>query len=271
MTNATPADDLDLAADLALIERVAREGAAIAMRYWRNDPKTWFKDGNSPVSEADLAVDAHLRETLLAERPDYGWLSEEAAEADQDVPCGPDQPMFIADPIDGTRAYLEGQRTWGVAVAVVKDGRPLAGALACAALKADYAARLGGGATRNGEPIRVSGDTTRPKMAGPRAWMNRMPEGYGDRIDKAPYIPSLAYRIALVADGGLDGTYVRASAKDWDLAASDIILREAGGELLREDGEPPRYGTQSRRHGLLIAGSAAQVPHMLDMVRRTPD
>ena len=269
--NAASAEGLDLAADLALIERVAKEASAIAMRYWRNDPKTWFKEGNSPVSEADLAVDAFLRETLLAERPDYGWLSEEAAEADQDIPCGPDQPMFIADPIDGTRAYLEGQKTWGVAVAVVKDGRPLAGALACPALETDYAARLGGGATRNGEAIRAGGATARPKMAGPRSWMGRMPDGYGETIDKAPYIPSLAYRIALVADGGLDGTYVRASAKDWDLAASDIILVEAGGQLLREDGEPPRYGTQSRRHGLLIAGSAAQVPHMLDMVRRTPD
>lgn len=240
------------------------------MRYWRRDPTTWSKEGGSPVSEADLAVDRQLREMLLGARPAYGWLSEEAEEDDQDVTSEGTRRMFVADPIDGTRAYLEGQRTWGVSIGLVEDGRPIAGALNCPAMELSYLARRGGGATRNGEPIRANEATDRPRMAGPRSWLKRMPEGYGDRIETVPYIPTLAYRVALVGDGGLDGTYIRASAKDWDLAAADIILCEAGGQLLREDGEPPRYGTQSRRHGLLVAGSAAQLPHMLGMVRRTP-
>ena len=255
--------------DLALLRDVAEAGAALAMRFWRNDPEQWSKEGGSPVSEADIAVDALLRERLLDARPDYGWLSEEASEADRTRMEG--RRGFIADPIDGTRAYLEGKETWGVAVAVVENGRPRAGGLACPALGLLYAARAGGGATRNGEPIRANAAAARPRMAGPKGWMSRMPDGYAERVQRVPYIPTLAYRIALVADGGLDGTFVRASAHDWDLAASDVILEEAGGRLLRGDGEPPLYGRDTTRHGLLVAGSAVQLPQMLDMVRRTRD
>ena len=272
---AAGADPRD-ADDLALAERAARAGAAIAMRHWRKDPEVWHKEGGSPVSEADMAVDRLLRETLTGARPDYGWLSEEAdEEADEETDGGDRRRAarggrsFIVDPIDGTRAFLEGAETWGVAVAVVEEGRPVAGVLACPALDLVYGARRGGGATRNGEPIRASGGCERPRMAGPRAWLRRMPDGYEDRVHRAPYIPSLAYRIALVADGGLDGTYVRPSAHDWDLAASDLILCEAGGALLTETGEPPTYGRDDPRHGWLVAGSAAQLPHMLDMARRS--
>ena len=255
-----------LADDLALVVEAAAEGAAIAMRHFRRDPEVWFKEGGSPVSEADLAVDRALREILLGARPDYGWVSEESAPEER-LRCE-DGLGFLLDPIDGTRAFLEGAPTWGVAIAVIDCGRPIAGALACPALGHDYAAAKGEGATRDGASISARGETARPRMAGPRAWLNRMPDGYGSRIETAPYIPSLAYRIAMVADGSLDGTYIRASAKDWDLAAADLILAEAGGALLRADGRPPLYGHDNARHGLLVAGSNAQMPHMLDMVRR---
>ena len=254
--------------DLELIARIAAEGAALAMRHWRRDPEVWYKEGGSPVSEADLAVDALLREALTGARPDYGWLSEEASE-DQRRRAANGERCFIADPIDGTRAYLEGAETWGVAVAVVENGRPVAGALVCPALDLSFHARRGGGATRNGRAIAVGEAAERPRMAGPKSWLTKMPDGYEKRVHRVPYIPSLAYRIALVADGTLDGTFVRPSAHDWDLAASDIVLSEAGGALLTETGEPPRYGADDPRHGWLVAGSAAQLPHMLDMARRS--
>ena len=261
------ADDAD---DLALIAEAAEEAGRMAMGYWRNDPETWFKDGGSPVCEADIALDRHLREELRRARPAYGWVSEEteAEAAHDDAARG---RAFVVDPIDGTRAFLSGRETWGVAVAVIEDGRPIAGALACPALGHLYLARRGAGATRDGERIGVRGERDRPLMAGPRSWLRLMPDGYGNRVESAPYVPSLAYRIARVAEGTLDGTYVRASAHDWDLAASDIVLGEAGGSLLRQDGRPPIYGRETARHGLLVAGSAAQLPHMLSMVRQVPD
>ena len=69
------------APDLSLLEQAAREAGEIALRYWRQSPEAWDKGGGAgPVSEADLAVNAHLESLLRGARPDYGWLSEESAD-----------------------------------------------------------------------------------------------------------------------------------------------------------------------------------------------
>ena len=89
-----------------------------------------MKGGTSPVSEADYAVDRYLRETLTAARPAYGWLSEETADSAGRLAAS---RTFVVDPIDGTRAFLDGRSTWCVSIAVVEDGHPLAGVLDCPA------------------------------------------------------------------------------------------------------------------------------------------
>ena len=114
------------AADLELIAAAAEEAAGIAMGYFRKDPKVWYKDGQSPVSEADFAVDGFLKDALLAARPGYGWVSEETARPERDDAEG---RFFVVDPIDGTRAYLRGEDTWCVSIAVIEGGRPVAGAI----------------------------------------------------------------------------------------------------------------------------------------------
>jgi myo-inositol-1(or 4)-monophosphatase len=73
-------NETDLAGDLALLLESAREAGKIALRYFKQSPEVWLKGGTSPVSEADYAADRFLNETLLAARPDYGWLSEERAD-----------------------------------------------------------------------------------------------------------------------------------------------------------------------------------------------
>ena len=67
-------DDLDLLTDLG------REAGQIAMKWFGQDPQVWMKEGQSPVSEADFAVDQFLKEKLMRARPDYGWLSEETTD-----------------------------------------------------------------------------------------------------------------------------------------------------------------------------------------------
>ena len=89
--------------DLALIKGAGAEAGRIAMRHFKRDPQVWTKENDSPVSEADFAVDRFLRETLLAERPGYGWLSEETEE---DPDRFSRRRSFVVDPIDGTRAFL---------------------------------------------------------------------------------------------------------------------------------------------------------------------
>ncbi len=222
------------------------------MRYFGRKPEVWMKPGDSPVSEADLAVNRLLRHELLAARPDYGWLSEEDVEQARREGG---RPAFIVDPIDGTRAFIEGSTVWCVSVAVVLDGRPVAGVLSCPARNEFFQASRHGGARRNGEPILVAGTRQTLQVAGPKYLIDRVPQELRQRFHTLPYIPSLAYRIAMVADGRLDATFVRPNAHDWDLAAADLILQEAGGAILDQQGNTLRYCGEDHRHGEMVVGS----------------
>ena len=134
--------------DLQLIRDAAREAGDIAMRYFKRNPEVWLKGGHSPVSEADYAVDKFLRETLIAARPDYGWLSEETVDSAARLEA---RRTFVVDPIDGTRSFLEGRSTWCVSIAVVENGNAVAGVVDCPAKDEIYWA----------EPVAAAGRTGR--------------------------------------------------------------------------------------------------------------
>lgn len=238
--------------DLRLLHGLAEEAGRIAMGFFRANPQVWLKPGDSPVSEADLAVDRFLRSELLAARPDYGWLSEEDVERSY----RPGRvPTFVVDPIDGTRAFIAGKPTWCVSIAVVVAGRPLAGVLNCPARNEVYSALRHGGATLNDRPIRVNQAGDLLEIAGPKFLLDRVPADLRRRFRTSPYIPSLAYRIAMVASGALDATFVKANAHDWDLAAADLIVEEAGGAILDPKGRSLLYCGHDHRHGEMVAGS----------------
>ena len=242
----------DLAADLDLLREAGAEAGRIAMRYFRKTQEVWMKGGVSPVSEADYAADTFLRETLTAARPDYGWLSEETADSGERLAA---RRTFVVDPIDGTRGFLAGGSQWCVSLAVVEAGEPVAAVLECPALEQTYWASPGEGAFRNGVRLEVGPPRDEPAIGGPKALLNALPQDLLQRARRVAHIPSLAYRLAMVADGALDATFVKANSHDWDLAAADLILREAGGQLLDAHGAPPLYARADVRHGVLVAGS----------------
>ncbi len=259
MPEAETTDLIETDADLALLMRAAAEAGRIASRYFGKDPQVWMKEGVSPVSEADYASDAYLRETLLAARPDHGWLSEETADDPARLKA---RRQFIVDPIDGTRAFLEGRSTWCVSVALVEDGRTIAGVLECPAKQETYWALPGQGAFCNGRRIAVRAGSSQPEIAGPKAMLDAVPEPWRERMVRAAYIPSLAYRLAMIANGSLDATFVKPNAHDWDIAAADLILHEAGGRLLNSWCQRPLFGGEVTRHGALCAGSGALLDAM---------
>ena len=249
--------------DLDLIRGAAREGASIAMRYFRKDPETWLKEGDSPVTEADIAVDRFLRKVLLAARPDYGWLSEETADSPDRLTA---RRTFVVDPIDGTRAFIGGSSQWCVSIAVVEAGRPVAGVLDCPARNEIYCAASATAATRNGEAIHVAAPSEVYKVAGPRTLIDRIPAELRSHFEKVSYIPSLAYRLALVASGVIDATFVKANARDWDLAAADLILARAGGRILDGTKAEPLYARENTAHGVLVAGSSVLLENLASAI-----
>jgi len=258
VNNATPADDL------ALLSRAAREAGFIAMRYFGQGPEVWIKEGNSPVSEADFAVDAFLKQTLLAARPDYGWLSEETTDerAGQIF-----RRSFIVDPIDGTRGFLERRSDWCVSVAVVEDGRPLTGVLDCPVKAEHYSAQIDKPALCNGEMIRVAPcKAHEPMRISCRASVaKRLPEACLPRLTFEKHVSSLAYRLALLSRGALDGVFIRPDCHDWDIAAADLILRQSGGLLCTLDRQEVSYQKVPFRHNFLVAGGVDVIDNLLEI------
>ena len=140
-------------ADLAILTDAAREAGKIASGYFGGRYTSEDKpDGAGPVTEADLAVNVMLSETLRAERPDYGWLSEESE--DSAVRLGRER-VFIVDPLDGTRSFIAGETTWAHSLAVAEEGQVMAAVIYLPMRDRLYAAARGRGATLNGAPIRA--------------------------------------------------------------------------------------------------------------------
>ena len=251
-------------ADLELLTDLGREAGEIALKWFRKDPQVWMKEGQSPVSEADFAIDQFLQKELMAARPDYGWLSEETDDNRERLQA---ERVFVVDPIDGTRGFIAGSDQWCISLAVVEKGRPTVGVLECPALQQTITAQDSSGAWCNRERMatRNSAGQSPLRVTGPRSFQKDADRNLPRPVEKLPFVPSLAYRIAMIGLGNADLSLARASAKDWDLAAADLIAHEAGACLTDLKGHKPEYNCEDVRHGALIACAADDHEEMLDL------
>jgi len=224
------------------------------MQFWRRTPQAWEKpDGTGPVTEADLAVNAMLADTLRNARPDYGWLSEEDDDSAARLTAS---RQFIIDPIDGTRAFIAGEETFAHSLAVAEQGRVVAGVVYLPALDRLYTATATGPALKDGEPIRASTRTeiegatlltTAPNLA-PDHWPGGVP------AVKRSFRTSLAYRLCLVAEGRHDGMLTLRDAWEWDIAAGALIAMRAGATVTDRHNHPLHFNTpEAKRPGVLAA------------------
>jgi myo-inositol-1(or 4)-monophosphatase len=244
------------AEDRAVLEQAVRDAGDIALRFFRRCPASRKKADGTPVSEADLAVDKALRERLLAARPDYGWLSEETADDKSRLDR---TRVWIVDPIDGTRAFLEDRPDWTIAAALVENGRPVLGIVFNPAREEFFAATRDQGTTLNGAAVHASdrrlleGASLIASAGLPRRkdWTSVWPPV------KTTWVNSVAYRLALVAGGGYDATISLSKKSDWDLAAADLLVQEAGAKLTTHRGEPLLYNGVVPVHESIVAANPA--------------
>jgi myo-inositol-1(or 4)-monophosphatase len=259
------ANDGDERAALAgHLAAAVREAGVLALGMFGPSLKTWTKGHGSPVSAADIAVDELLRARLVDAGPGIAWLSEESPE---DPARRAARRVWVIDPIDGTRAYIAGRADWSVAAALVEDGRPVAAAVFAPAEPAFYFALAGKGATLDGTPIAATSgkslDGTR--VAGPKSWHDRL-AALGLTIDAVPRIHSIALRFAQVARGTLDAAFSAGSSHDWDLAAADLLVHEAGGALTTLAGRELVYNRTDLVHGPLVAAGRARHGTLIGLV-----
>ncbi len=252
--------------DLSLLIDAAQDAGEIARRFVGNDLDISHKDAdNSPVTAADLAVNRMLEDKLRHARPDYGWLSEESPDNAARLSA---EALFVIDPIDGTRSFIEGSRTWAHALAVVRDGRVEAAVVYLPLRDKLYAASLGHGARLNGRPIGVSRRAesdgaevlaTRPSVD-PRHWPGGLPDL------RRSHRPSLAYRLSLVAEGRYDAMVTFRPSWEWDIAAGALILTEAGARVTDRRGGALRFNNPHPQTDGVLAANPALHGALLDRV-----
>ncbi|MDB5470279.1 MAG: 3(2),5-bisphosphate nucleotidase CysQ [Caulobacter sp.] len=251
--------------DLDLIVEAARTVGETALTLQSEGLRIWGKDNNTPVTNADIEVDNLLKAMLLQAKPEYGWLSEETA----DDPSRLDRRrLFVVDPIDGTAAFMNYKPWWAVSIAVVEDGQPVTAVVHAPELDETFTAQAGKGAHLNGEPIHASttaellnsGMLGDAKMFAHPAWRTPWPPM---RIEARN---SIAYRLCLVADGRFDAALALSAKSEWDLAAADLIQREAGALLTDHKGRTFSYNKPVPLMPSLICAAPAMHPLILDRV-----
>ncbi len=257
-----------LARDAALLTDSVREAGALALSLFRTELKNWTKGASSPVSEADIRVNDLLESRLRSATPDYGWLSEESVD---DVARLGKQLVWIVDPIDGTRGYLAGREDWCVSVALVEDASPVLAAVFAPASDEFFLAARGRGAARNHVPVYATGGTELDfsRIAGPKPLVQRLSQ-LSDEIVLYPRIGSLALRLCRVAQGSLDAAFAGGQSRDWDLAAANLIVQEANGNMTALSGDTISYNRREVTHGVLVAAGRDRHARIVEHFRNRP-
>jgi myo-inositol-1(or 4)-monophosphatase len=244
-----------------------REAGQLALGKFRAPLNIWNKGDSSPVSEVDIAVNEFLQERLRDPSGKIGWLSEETEDDPERLKA---RRIWIIDPIDGTRAYIGGLPDWSIATALVEDGRPIVGVLYAPVDDEMFVAVARQGATLNGMPITVAdGCLEGARIAGPPGYLRRL-QTIEPRVIAEPKIHSLALRFARVAHGAIDMALASGNSYDWDLAAADLLVHEAGGALTTFTGQSLTYNRPEPDHPPLVAAGPQRHAALTALVQDHP-
>jgi myo-inositol-1(or 4)-monophosphatase len=229
--------------DLDRIRSALEEAAQAVRPFTPGDVDFEIKNAQGdPLTAADEAADAVLRRILP--RPGEGWLSEESADDLSRLEC---HRVWIVDPIDGTREFVQGIPEWCISIGLVEGGEPVAGGIYSPATDELVIGSLEGGVTYNGEPARVS---DREGLGGALILASRSETGRGEweRFDGQGFTVrpcgSVAYKMALVAGGRIDGTWTVVPKNEWDVAAGAALVRAAGGVVTHLDGSDRAFNQE---------------------------
>ena len=258
-----------LTRDAALLTDTVREAGALALSLFRTELKSWTKGASSPVSEADIRVNDLIEKRLRSATPDYGWLSEESADDEARLEK---RLVWVVDPIDGTRAYLAGREDWCVSVALVENAQPVLAAVFAPAGDEFFFARRGQGAVLNNVSIRTTAGTELDfsRIAGPKPLIERLSSQNSGEIVLHPRIGSLALRLCRVAQGSLDAAFAGGQSRDWDLAAANLIVQEANGNMTALSGDSILYNRREVTHGVLVAAGRDRHADIVEHFRNRP-
>jgi myo-inositol-1(or 4)-monophosphatase len=241
---------------LARIEAALEAARIVFARFTPGAIETEYKIGHDPVTEADRAVDAVLRQNLL--RDGEGWLSEESVD---DVSRLNKRHVWVVDPLDGTREFVAGIPEFCVSIGFVEDGRPVAGGICNPATNETIIGSIDSGVLYNGTPARPS---DRANLQGSLILASRseVKRGEWQQFQGGEYqirpMGSVAYKLGLVAAGRADITFTLTPKNEWDVAAGAALVESAGGFVATLDNTPLRCNNRNP----LLSGLMASGPFL---------
>lgn len=262
----TPAPQLpDLTKIEASCRALVHEAGILALSHFNPGQKTRahisWKDGGSPVTAADHAVDAFLADHLKAILPTAHWHSEERPE---DWKLSDRALAFVIDPIDGTRQYIDGLPGWCISLALVAQGVPILGIVHSPFLNETLHGFAGGGAFFNGTPLpKLSAPGETLRITGPKHAAEFLRTRISNPAEQLAHISALARRVSLTITGAHDLALARPGAHDWDIAAADCLLREVGGCLRGIDGQHLLYPLDGSGLPALLAGETSLIEKII--------
>ncbi|MGA3092599.1 MAG: 3'(2'),5'-bisphosphate nucleotidase CysQ [Terriglobales bacterium] len=225
-----------------------------------------YKAGQDPVTEADRTVDAVLRNLLL--RQGEGWLSEETVDDFTRLDC---QRVWVVDPLDGTREFVEGIPEFCVSIAMVENHVPVAGGICNPATNELILGSLETGVTYNGKAVKPS---QRQHLHGALVLASRseVKRGEWKQFESAEFnirpMGSVAYKLGLVSAGLADLTFTLVPKNEWDVAAGAALVESAGGWALKLDHSPLRCNQKNPLISGLLAGSPNLKDPLLALLER---
>lgn len=248
----------NLQLDLTLMEEAARLAGACIMQYYQPGAlisahaNLKEKGLNNPLTKADLEADQRLRQMLMANRPTYGWLSEETKD---DAIRLSRERVWIVDPIDGTREFIIGLPQFAVSIGLVEKGYPIAACVYNPASNELFSAILGGGTRINGQRVKASQKNT---LQGASCLASRSETRRGEweafkTTLEITTMGSIAYKLALVAAGRFDLTFTLTPKNEWDFCAGTLLVQESGGCVSHKDGQPCHFNQKSPKARSLLA------------------
>jgi myo-inositol-1(or 4)-monophosphatase len=246
---------------LERIHSALQAAQVIFQRFTPGEIEAEYKSGHDPVTEADKQVDAALRRKLL--REDEGWLSEESVD---DLARLQKTRVWVVDPLDGTREFVAGIPEFCVSVAMVENGRPVAGGIYNPATEELFLGSLDSGLTYNGTPVHCS---PRENLAGAVILASRSESARGEwkRFENAPFrvrpMGSVAYKLALVSAGLADATFTLTPKHEWDVAGGAVLVESGGGFVRTLDDRP----LLCNRKSPTLSGLVATAPHLYNELR----
>lgn len=243
---------------LIRIEAAIEAARTVFARFTPGAIATEYKIGHDPVTEADRALDAVLRQNLL--RDGEGWLSEETA----DNPSRLDKSrVWVVDPLDGTREFVQGIPEFCVSIGFVENGRPVAGGICNPATDETIIGAIDCGVLYNGKPARPS---QRTSLQGSLILASRseVKRGEWQQFQGGDYqvrpMGSVAYKLGLVAAGLADITFTLTPKNEWDVVAGAALVESAGGFVSTLD----KANLTANRRNPLLSGLLASGPLLKD-------